>query len=77
MTKKWLSQDADHRALLFMRAAEAIQVKGFTSASQADLKTQYNKALDAYSVGQVDIFASRVIALEREAYLVSDPIAPQ
>jgi len=53
------------------------QVKDFIGTSQADLRAQYNRALDAYSVAQVDIFASRKKPIEHEAFVVSDPIPPK
>ena len=53
------------------------QVKDFIGTSQADLNAQYNRALDAYSVAQVDIFASRKKPIEHESFVVSDPIPPK
>jgi len=52
-------------------------VASFTGTSQADLQHQFDTAKGNYFTQEVNIFSSRATALEREAYAVSDPIAPQ
>lgn len=52
-------------------------VKNFTGTSQTDLLNQYNTALTNYDNTEVNIFNSQRTTAERQAYAVSDPIAPQ
>src|ERR1700694_4569186 len=64
LDQKWLSQDADHRALLFMRAAESINLSNFGNSRE-----QYKYGQEYALQGLENAFTDQ-ISLEREIDLV-------
>jgi hypothetical protein len=53
------------------------QLSPLTDATQAGLMTKINNASISWFDGQETIYNSRLTAAEKDAYNVSDPIAPQ
>jgi hypothetical protein len=62
---------------LFIPADFYSQIKDTTGASQADLINKLSAALTTYVNAQEAIAAQRKNQDEHQAYVVSDPIAPQ